>query len=51
MADKKVQSYITGYLIGQKIRKALFVIIGLFIMVFFWIIPLWIFEFFGIGHS
>ena len=49
-SDKEIMNYLTGYAIGQEIRKGLKAILGLFIMVMIWIIPLWIFDLLGIGY-
>lgn len=51
MDDKRIKSYMTGYKIGQQIREYLMAILGLTILVFIWIIPIWLFEVLGIGYS
>lgn len=51
MADKKrIDSYLTGYVFGLRIRRFLKALLGLAIMVMIWIIPLWIFDLLGIGY-
>lgn len=50
-SDKEVHNFFFGYVIGQKIRKALEVLLGIAIAVLLWCIPLWLFNFLGIGHS
>ena len=49
-SEKEIISYLTGYAIGEQIRKGLKAILGLFIMVMLWILPLWIFDLLGIGY-
>ena len=51
MDDKRTKSYMIGYGIGQQIREYLMAILGLTILVFIWIIPIWLFEVLGIGYS
>jgi hypothetical protein len=51
MDDKRTKSYMIGYGIGQQIREYLMEILGLTILVFIWIIPIWLFEILGIGYS
>ena len=51
MDDKKIESFLTGYLIGQKIKKVLETILGIILVVFLWFIPLWLLNLLGIGHS
>ena len=50
-SDKECENFFVGYIIGQKILKALEVTLGIFIAVFLWCIPLWVFSVLGIGHS
>lgn len=50
-SDKKAHNFFVGYVIGQKIRKALGVLLGIAIAVLLWCVPLWLFNFLGIGHS
>ena len=50
-SDKEVHNFFFGYVIGQKIRKALEILLGIAIAVVLWCIPLWLFNFLGIGHS
>lgn len=49
-SEEKLINYLTGYCIGEKIRKAGESGLALFIMVMLWIIPLWIFDLLGIGY-
>lgn len=44
MVDKKIDSFMTGVFIGHSIYKAIEIIIGLFIMVLLWIIPLYLID-------
>lgn len=44
-------NHYTAYLVIQKIKKALEIMLGLLIVVLLWFIPLGILQFFGIGHS
>ena len=50
MKEKNAINFLTGYIIGEKIRKGIEVLLGLFIIVMLWIFPLWIFDFLGIGY-
>lgn len=45
MDDKRATNLVTGYLIGQSIRKALEVIIAITIMVLLWCVPLYLIDF------
>lgn len=50
-SDKEIHNFLVGYVLGERIRKVLESGLGLFIVVILWAIPLWIFNFLGIGHS
>ena len=51
MADKKrVDNYLTGYVLGLRIREFLEAMLGLAIIVMLWIVPLCIFDWLGIGY-
>ena len=50
-SDKEIHNFFGGYVIGQKIRKALRTALGIIIAVLLWFIPLWLFSLLGIGHS
>lgn len=50
MDDKRIINYLTGYYLGQEIRKLLKTGLGIIIMICIWIIPLWVFEVLNIGY-
>lgn len=50
-SDKEIENFFVGYVIGEKIRKALETCLGMIIAVILWCIPLWIFSVLGIGHA
>lgn len=49
-SEKEIQSYLTGYLLGQKIKEGILGGIGIIILVILWIIPLAIFDLLNIGN-
>ena len=51
MGDKKrLESYVTGYLIGQSIWKGIEAIIAIVIIVCMWIVPLILIDLLPVGR-